>query len=86
MAQKGIILKEPVFISYSQNSSVGIVTGYGLDDRGSIPGGGYEFFSSTPCPDRLWGPPSLLSNGYWELFPLRGVKLTTHLHLVPVRE
>jgi hypothetical protein len=25
---------------------------------------GAGFFSS-PRPDRLWGPPSLLSNGYW---------------------
>jgi hypothetical protein len=32
---------------------------------------GWEFFSSPPCPDRLWGPPSLLSNGYQRLF-LRG--------------
>jgi hypothetical protein len=25
---------------------------------------------SSPChPDRFWGPPSLLSNGYWGLFP-----------------
>jgi hypothetical protein len=38
------------------------------DDRGSIPGGGWELLSSTPCPDRLWGPPSLLSNGYRRLF------------------
>jgi hypothetical protein len=37
------------------------------------PGGGWEFFFSPPCPDRLWGPPSLLSNGYQELFPW-GVK------------
>jgi hypothetical protein len=33
------------------------VTGYGLDDRSSIPGRGWEFLSSVPCPDRFWGPP-----------------------------
>jgi len=27
------------------------------------------FFSSLPCPDRRWGPPSHLSIGYRELFP-----------------
>jgi hypothetical protein len=31
------------------------------------------FFSSPPRPERLWGPPSLLSNGYQVLFSL-GVK------------
>jgi hypothetical protein len=30
--------------------------GYWLDDRGSIPGRGWEFFSSPPRPARLWGP------------------------------
>jgi hypothetical protein len=30
---------------------------------GSIPGRGWEFFSSPPCPDRHWSRPSLLSNG-----------------------
>jgi hypothetical protein len=49
----------------SRDSAVGIATGYGLDDRG---GGvrilvGSRIFSS-PRPDRIWGPPSLLSNGY----------------------
>jgi len=34
-----------------------------------IPGGGWEFFSSTARPDRLWDPPSLLSNSYWGLVP-----------------
>jgi len=27
------------------------------------------FLSSPPYPDWLWGPPSLLPNGYWEFFP-----------------
>jgi hypothetical protein len=71
----------------TQNSSVGTALSYGLDDRGSIPCGFSEFFSSPPRPERLWGPPSLLANGYQGLFPWgyssRGVKLTTHLHLVP---
>jgi hypothetical protein len=53
---------------------------------GSSPGGDWEFFSSPLRPDRLRGPPNLLCNGYQGLFPLeqsgRGVKLTTHLHLV----
>jgi hypothetical protein len=37
-------------------------------DRGSIPGRGKDF-SSSLCSDRLWGPPSLLYNGYRESFP-----------------
>jgi hypothetical protein len=53
----------------------------------SSPCRGWEFFYLPPHPDRLWGPPSLLSNGYQGLFPwawsCRGVKVTTHLHLVP---
>jgi len=39
------------------------------DDGGSIPGGGWKFISLTQCPDRLWDPPSLQSNGYQESFP-----------------
>jgi hypothetical protein len=33
-----------------------------------FPCGGREFFSSPPRPERLWGPPSLLSNGYQGFF------------------
>ena len=51
--------------------------------RGSNPGGG-EIFRT--CPDRAWGPPSLLYNGHGS-FPGvksgRGVTLTPHPLLVP---
>jgi hypothetical protein len=70
--------------SSRRGSSVGIERGYGRD---SIPGRGKRFFSFPQSSDRLWGLPSLLSNGYQDFF-LRGqsdlgAKLTTHLHLVP---
>jgi hypothetical protein len=44
---------------------------------GLSPFRGWEFFPSPPHPDRLWGPPSLLFNGYWGLF-CWGVKLPGH--------
>jgi hypothetical protein len=72
-----------------RDSEVGITTSCGLDDRGigvRVPIGS-RIFSSPNSPDRLWGPPNRLSNGYRGLFPRgwsgRGVKLTTHLKLVP---
>ena len=40
-------------------------TSYGLEDPGSNPGGD-EIFRIRP--DRPWGPPSLLYNGY-QIFP-----------------
>jgi hypothetical protein len=56
-------------------SAVAIATGYGLDDSEvgvRVPVG--PRIITSPCrPDRLWGPPNLLYNGYRELsFP--GVK------------
>jgi hypothetical protein len=69
--------------------NVGIATRYGLDDREvrlrvSV---GSRIFPSPRRPDRLWDPPNLLSNGYRGPFPRGvkrpGVKLATHLQLVP---
>jgi hypothetical protein len=51
-------------------SAVGIATCYGLDDQEvgvRVPGGSRIVFSPRR-PERFWGPPSLLSNGYRELF------------------
>ena len=47
--------------SGGRDSSVGIVTSYGLDGPGSNPGEGEI---SRTRPDWPWGPPSLLYNGY----------------------
>jgi hypothetical protein len=59
-----------VDISYT-NPTEDISTGYGLDDREvgvRVPVG--SRIITSPCrPDRLWGPPNLLYNGYRELFP-----------------
>jgi hypothetical protein len=50
----------------SQDSIVGIATGYELDDRGAgvqVPVGS-RIFSSPHHPDWVWGPPNLLHSGY----------------------
>jgi hypothetical protein len=46
--------------------------GYGLDNRSSITGKGRDFFFLRPRLYRLWGPLSILFNGYRDSFP--GVK------------
>jgi hypothetical protein len=59
----------------SRDSVVAIATRYGLDEGGvgvRVPVGS-RIFCSPRCPDRLRGPPNLLSNGYRGLF-LLGVK------------
>jgi len=70
-----------LFVTCGPGSLVGIATHYGLDDPGWNPGGD-ELFPT--CPDRPWGPPSLLQYRY-RVFPgVRGgrdVGLTPHLHL-----
>jgi hypothetical protein len=37
--------------------------------RVQFPAGTGIFFSLPLHPDQLWSPPSLLSSGYWGLFP-----------------
>jgi hypothetical protein len=67
------------------------VSDYGLDDRAievRSPAEAKDIFLYPLCPDRLWGPPSLLYNGYLGVLSPgvkrhRGVTLTTHPHLVP---
>ena len=56
---------------------MGQSTGYGLSERGSIPGRYRRFTSYPKRSELLWGPRSFLG----ELIG-RGVKLPTHSHLV----
>jgi hypothetical protein len=64
----GLILK--LIHRKGEKQGSGIATGYGLDGRGvgvRLPVG-ERFFSSPRSPERLWGPPSLLTNRYRGLF------------------
>jgi hypothetical protein len=57
-----LVLNSAVILS--RDGSIIITTGNGMDGRGSVPGRAKKLFSTPQCPDRLWGPPSLLHNGY----------------------
>jgi hypothetical protein len=65
--QKAVII---IIIIIIRNSVVGIATGYGLEDGVGVRGPvGARIFTSPCRPDRLWGSPNLLYNGYRGLFP-----------------
>jgi hypothetical protein len=50
----------------SRDSLAGIATGWATEVQ--FPAGSRGLFSTPQGPDRLCGPPSLLSNGYWGIF------------------
>jgi len=60
------IFKHRWDIYCAPGSIIGTVTGYGLDDPGIKSWWGGKIFRT--CPDRPWGPPSSLYNGY-RVFP-----------------
>jgi hypothetical protein len=47
--------------SHSRASPVCATAGYGFEVWGSIPGKGKRFFSTPQRPERLWGPPNMIS-------------------------
>ena len=79
--QHVIIIVTIIIIIVGRDSSVGIGTATGWTVRASNSGGGDIFHAR---PDRPWGPPSLLYDGYLVSFPAvkrpgRGVDHPPHL-------
>jgi hypothetical protein len=69
-----------------RDSSVNIVTGYGLHNLRTLVRFPGEECNSENRPDRLWGPPSLFCGRRWFLLQKRRPQLeaTIHIHLVPM--
>jgi hypothetical protein len=80
LSEAGPSLRTPVEVS-----AVSLVTGWGRSSHSRREGS--RFLASRHRPYRPWGPLSLLSYVQRKVFPRgqsgRGVKLTTHLQLVP---
>jgi hypothetical protein len=69
IVEKALLNRLIIYQSGNRNRSVGISTGCELKARGSIPGGGNTLFYIPQQPNRLWGPPTLQSDGHREHFP-----------------
>jgi hypothetical protein len=59
--EQEVYFRECLTTCMDRDGSVGIATGYGLEGPG-IESRWCEIFRT--CPDRPWGPPSLLYNGF----------------------
>jgi hypothetical protein len=79
--------KEQLYIMFRQTRSgaraaYGTLASYAEESGFDFRAGTNDFSSSPQLSDRLWGPLSLLCNGY-QGFLWRGVKLTSNYYPVP---
>jgi hypothetical protein len=63
---KLIVIK--IFSSW--DGSFGIIMGYRLNGKDSIPSRVKRYFSSPQCPDHIWSQLSIQLNGYQDFFPM----------------